>query len=39
MARADNIYHTVGSLLERSKQTGERPEVVADRMVEEILQQ
>ena len=38
MARADNIYHTVGSLLERSKQTGERPEVVADRMVEEILQ-
>jgi leucine dehydrogenase len=38
MARADNIYHTVDSLLERSKQTGERPEVVADRMVEEILQ-
>jgi len=38
MARADKIYHTVDSLLERSKQTGERPEVVADRMVEEILQ-
>src|SRR5260370_35241590 len=34
MARTDNIYHTIDSLLERSEQTGELPVAVADRNVE-----
>jgi leucine dehydrogenase len=36
-ARASHIYDTVDELLTRAKETGLRPEQVADRMVEERL--
>ncbi|MGQ0508262.1 MAG: Glu/Leu/Phe/Val dehydrogenase family protein, partial [Myxococcaceae bacterium] len=36
-ARAGRIYETIEAILERSKATKQRPEEVADRMVEERL--
>jgi leucine dehydrogenase len=38
MARAGEIYGTIEQLLLRSKETGQRPEQIADRMVEEKLE-
>lgn len=37
LARAGRIYDTIDALLRRAKETGARPEEVADRMVEEKL--
>ncbi|QSQ10899.1 Leu/Phe/Val dehydrogenase [Myxococcus landrumensis] len=36
-ARASNIFDTIDTLLRRAKESGQRPEQVADRMVEEKL--
>jgi leucine dehydrogenase len=38
LARAGKIYDTIDALLKRAKETHNRPEVVADHMVEEILE-
>lgn len=37
LSRAGQIYDTIAALLKRSKESGQRPEQVADRMVEEKL--
>jgi leucine dehydrogenase len=37
MAKASEIYDTIANILRRAKESGERPEVIADRIVDEQL--